>query len=79
MSDIIVGLYEDWLWLDERIDSTTNEIELISRCEDNCQRLMSIPGIGPMISTDAVEKVEELLADGSRVPVGPLEDRLNPT
>ena len=47
MSDIIVGLYEDWLWLDERIDSTTNEIELISRREDNCQRLMSVPGIGP--------------------------------
>ncbi len=57
MSDIIVGLYEDWLWLDERIDSTTQEIELISRCEDNCQRLMSIPGIGPMISTAMVAAI----------------------
>ncbi len=57
MSDIIVGLYEDWLWLDERIDSTTNEIELISRREDNCQRLMSIPGIGPMISTAMVAAI----------------------
>ncbi|MEQ8666305.1 MAG: IS110 family transposase [Rhodospirillales bacterium] len=57
MSDIIVGLYEDWLWLDERIEDTTKEIEAISKCEDNCQRLMSVPGIGPMISTAMVAAV----------------------
>ena len=57
MSDILVGLYEDWLWLDERIESTTNEIELISRCEANCQRLMSVPGIGPIISTAMVAAI----------------------
>ncbi len=57
MSDIIVGLYEDWLWLDERIESTTNEIELISRRESNCQRLMSVPGVGPIISTAMVAAI----------------------
>ena len=57
MSDIIVGLYEDWLWLDERIESITNEIALISKSEANCQRLMSVPGIGPMISTAMVAAV----------------------
>lgn len=57
MSDIIVGLYEDWLRLDERIESTTDEIELISKREDNCRRLMTIPGIGPMISTAMVAAV----------------------
>jgi len=57
MSDIIVGLYEDWLWLDERIESTSYEIEAISKREANCQRLMSIPGIGPMISTAMVAAV----------------------
>lgn len=57
MSQIIVGLYEDWLWLDERIESTTTEIELISKRETNCQRLMSIPGIGPMISTGMVAAI----------------------
>ena len=30
MSDLIVGLYEDWLWLDERIETITREIEEIS-------------------------------------------------
>ena len=41
---LIVGLYEDWLWLDERIETITKEIEEISQSEANCQRLMSIPG-----------------------------------
>jgi len=57
MSDIIVGLYEDWLWLDERIENTTNEIEMISKGEANCQRLMSVPGIGPIISTAMVAAI----------------------
>jgi len=57
MRDIITGLYEDWLWLDGRIDATTAEIESISQSELNCQRLMSIPGIGPIISTSMVAAV----------------------
>ena len=57
MSDLIVGLYEDWLWLDERIETLTGEIEQISHCEANCKRLMSIPGVGPMISTAVVAAI----------------------
>jgi len=57
MSDILVGLYEDWLWLDKRIESTTSEIELTSMRETNCQRLMSVPGIGPIISTAMVAAI----------------------
>jgi len=57
MGDIIISLYHDWLWLDERIESTTNDIEAISQCEGNCQRLMSVPGIGPVISTAVVAAI----------------------
>lgn len=57
MIELIVGLYEDWLWLDERIETITHEIEKISRREENCQRLMSVPGIGPMISTAMVAAI----------------------
>ncbi len=57
MSGIIVGLYEDWVCLDERIESTTAEIEMISKSEANCQRLMSVPGIGPIISTAMVAAI----------------------
>ncbi len=57
MGDLIIGLYEDWLWLDERIETVTSEIEEISRREANCQRLMSVPGVGPMISTAMVAAI----------------------
>ena len=57
MIDIIVGLYEDWLWLDQRVDAITAEIETISKRETNCQLLMSVPGIGPLISTGMVAAV----------------------
>jgi transposase len=57
MSNLIVGLYEDWLRLDERIESVTGEIEMISKSEANCQRLMTVPGIGPIISTAVVAAI----------------------
>jgi transposase len=57
MADLIVGLYEDWLWLDERIETVTREIEELGQREANCQRLMSIPGIGPLISTAMVAAI----------------------
>jgi transposase len=57
MSDLIVGLCEDWLRLDERIETVTGEIEMISKSEANCQRLMTVPGIGPIISTAVVAAI----------------------
>ncbi len=57
MSELIVGLYEDWLWLDERIETITKEIEEISQREGNCLRLMSVPGVGPLISTAVVAAI----------------------
>jgi transposase len=57
MSELIVGLYEDWLRLDARIETITGEIEMISKNEENCQRLMSVPGIGPIISTAVVAAI----------------------
>jgi transposase len=57
MSGLIVGLHEDWISLDERIDTITSEIEKISEKEASCQRLMSVPGIGPLISTAVVAAI----------------------
>ena len=57
MTAIIEGLYEDWLWLDKRIDGLTDEIEKISQVEGNCRRLKTIPGVGPMISTATVAAI----------------------
>lgn len=57
MRSILIGLYGDWLWLDDRIAAVSKEIEEISRAEENCANIMSIPGIGPMISTAMVAAV----------------------
>jgi transposase len=57
MARLIVGLHEDWLWLDKRIENITDEIEELSHSEANCRRLMSVPGIGPLISTGLVAAI----------------------
>ena len=54
---LILGLYGDWRGLDERIEAVTSEIEELSRVEATCQRLMSVPGIGPLISTGLVAAI----------------------
>lgn len=57
MRTILIGLYGDWLWLDDRIKTVSMEIEQISRTEENCVNVMTIPGIGPMISTAMVAAI----------------------
>src|SRR3954471_14895622 len=57
MRGLIAGLYEDWISLDERIKTIAGEIETIGEKEANCRRLMSVPGIGPLISTAVVAAI----------------------
>ncbi len=57
MRGLIVGLYEDWIFLDKRIKTLTGEIETIGEKEANCRRLVSVPGIGPLISTAVVAAI----------------------
>ncbi len=46
MRGLIVGLYEDWIYLDKLIETIASEIEKIGETEANCRRLMSIPLLG---------------------------------
>ena len=48
---LIRDLYEAWCCLDERIETVIGEIEILSRSEAECRKLMSVPGVGPLIST----------------------------
>jgi transposase len=57
MVKLILGLYGDWCHLDERIETVTGEIEELSQVEAKCQRLMTVPGIGPVISTGLVAAI----------------------
>jgi transposase len=51
MSYFIEALARDWRHLDARIEGLTDEIETFARQDQHCERLMTIPGIGPIISS----------------------------
>jgi transposase len=57
MARLIEGLATDWRHLDERIDQLSNEIHAMARADGNCERLMSVPGIGPIISSAMVAAI----------------------
>jgi transposase len=57
MRSLIVGLYEDWIALNERIETLAGEVDQIGEKEANCRRLISVPGIGPLISTAVVAAI----------------------
>ena len=57
MVRIIEDLAGDWRRLDERVESLSNEIETIARQDAGCERLMSVPGIGPIISSAMVAAI----------------------
>ena len=57
MVRVIEDLAGDWRRLDERIDGLSGEIEAIARQDAGCERLMSVPGIGPIISSAMVAAI----------------------
>jgi transposase len=57
MVRVIEGLAGDWRRLDERVESLSHEIEAVARQDAGCERLMSVPGIGPIISSAMVAAI----------------------
>jgi transposase len=57
MARIIEDLAGDWRRLDERIDRLSAEIEVLARQDAGCERLMSVPGVGPIISSAMVAAI----------------------
>jgi transposase len=54
---IVIDLAGDWRQLDERIETVTDEIETLAKSEDSCRRVMTVPGIGPIISSAMVAAI----------------------
>src|SRR5258708_8297683 len=54
MLRILEDLMADWRHLDARIGNLSSEIEALARQDKGCERLMSVPGIGPIISSAIV-------------------------
>ena len=57
MVRIVEDLTGDWRRLDERVERLSDEIEAIARQDAGCERLMSVPGIGPIISSVMVAAI----------------------
>jgi transposase len=57
MLRIIEDLMADWRRLDARIEDLSSEIEALARQDKGCERLMSVPGIGPIISSAMVAAI----------------------
>ena len=57
MVRIIEDLAQDWRRLDERIEGVTSEIEALAKSTETCCHLMTIPGIGPIISSAVVAAI----------------------
>jgi transposase len=57
MLRVIEDLAGDWRRLDERIESLSGEIKLLAGQDKGCERLMTVPGIGPIISSAIVAAI----------------------
>jgi transposase len=57
MVRMIGDLAADWRRLDERIETLSNEITTLAEQDNGCERLMSVPGIGPIISSAMVAAI----------------------
>lgn len=57
MLRLIEDLVSDWNRLDERIEALTSEIESMATSDLHCRRTMSVPGVGPIISSAMVAAI----------------------
>ena len=57
MMRIIEELAGDWHRLDERIEGLSTDIKALADQDPACERLMSVPGIGPIISSAMVAAI----------------------
>src|SRR6516162_7739290 len=57
MMHVLEDLSGDWRRLDTRIEGLTSEIEALARQDQHCERLMTVPGVGPIISSAMVAAI----------------------
>ena len=61
MSSLIGRLWDEWLATDCAVKTLTRELEHLAREDAACRRLMTVPGVGPLVATAMIAAV----ADGS--------------
>jgi transposase len=54
---LIEELATDWRYLDTRVAAITKEIDVLADQDAHCRRLMSAPGVGPIIASAMVAAI----------------------
>src|SRR5262245_45932301 len=57
MLHLVEDLAADWRHLDERIEGLSSEITALAEQDAACKRLMTVPGVGPIISSAMVAAI----------------------
>ena len=57
MIRLIQDLAGGWRRLDERVEALSDEIARIAKLDPRCQRAMSVPGVGPIVSSAMVAAI----------------------
>ena len=57
MRQLVAALREHWHALEAQITQHTHEIELVAQRSDDCRRLVTVPGIGPLGATALIAAI----------------------
>nr|HIL76269.1 IS110 family transposase [Rhodospirillales bacterium] len=57
LRELLNELYDEMVYLDERISSLENKLKIISHQNEDCQRLLTIPGIGLLTATALIAAI----------------------
>lgn len=57
MRQLVAALREHWHALEAQITQHTREIELVAKRSDDCRRLVTVPGIGPLGATALIAAI----------------------
>src|SRR3954452_24827175 len=57
MYRLLERMVEEWNEIDEHIEQFSGEIEAVAKSDDACQRLLTIPGVGPLGATAMVAAI----------------------
>jgi len=60
--EMLRGLYEEMVHLDERIDKLECKLQMICSQNEDCQRLLTIPGIGLLSATAMIASIGDISA-----------------
>lgn len=60
--ELLAGLYDEMVHLDERVETLQNKLEALCAQNEDCQRLLSIPGVGVLSATAMMASIGDINA-----------------